>query len=68
MAEPICYINGKRYVLPQGRGETTLLQFLRGALGQGLPGEGQGERGTFTTLYHLARAQLCLNDMEVHAA
>ncbi|KXZ53315.1 hypothetical protein GPECTOR_7g1209 [Gonium pectorale] len=29
-SEPICYINGKRYVLPSGRGEITLLQFLRG--------------------------------------
>jgi hypothetical protein len=27
---PICYVNGKRYELPLGRGEGTLLQFLRG--------------------------------------
>ena len=27
---PICYVNGKRYELPLGRGESTLLQFLRG--------------------------------------
>lgn len=30
-AVPICYVNGKRYELPPGRGEGTLLQFLRGA-------------------------------------
>jgi hypothetical protein len=30
-AVPICYVNGKRYELPLGRGEGTLLQFLRGA-------------------------------------
>lgn len=29
---PICYVNGKRYELPLGRGEGTLLQFLRGGL------------------------------------
>lgn len=29
-AEAIIYINGKRYVLPAGRGEATLLAFLRG--------------------------------------
>lgn len=29
-AEAIIYINGKRYVLPAGRGEATLLTFLRG--------------------------------------
>lgn len=29
-AVPICYVNGKRYELPPGRGEGTLLQFLRG--------------------------------------
>ena len=28
---PICYINGKKYPLPPGRGEATLLQYLRGA-------------------------------------
>lgn len=27
---PFCYINGKRHLLPQGRAEATLLQFLRG--------------------------------------
>jgi hypothetical protein len=31
-ATPICYVNGKRFQLPQGRGEGTLLQFLRGKL------------------------------------
>ncbi len=30
-AEPIAYINGKRHVLPAGRAEVTLLQYLRGA-------------------------------------
>ena len=30
MAEPIVYINGKRHVLPLGRAEVTLLQYLRG--------------------------------------
>jgi hypothetical protein len=29
-ATPICYINGKRIFLPPGRGEVTLLTFLRG--------------------------------------
>ena len=29
-AEPIAYINGKRYVLPAGRAEWPLLKFLRG--------------------------------------
>ena len=28
--EAIAYINGKRFVLPPGRGEVTLLTFLRG--------------------------------------
>jgi hypothetical protein len=28
--ELVCYVNGRRLVLPQGRGEQTLLQFLRG--------------------------------------
>ncbi|GFH18705.1 uncharacterized protein HaLaN_15553, partial [Haematococcus lacustris] len=28
-SEAVCYINGKRWVLPPGRGETTLLAFLR---------------------------------------
>ena len=32
MAEPIAYINGKRFSLPTGRAEVTLLQYLRGAL------------------------------------
>lgn len=32
-AVPICYVNGKRYELPLGRGEGTLLQFLRGERG-----------------------------------
>jgi hypothetical protein len=31
-AKPICYVNGKRYSLPMGRGEATLLQWLRGEL------------------------------------
>lgn len=31
-AIPICYVNGKRYELPLGMGERTLLQFLRGEL------------------------------------
>ena len=30
MAEPIAYINGKRFSLPTGRAEVTLLQYLRG--------------------------------------
>jgi hypothetical protein len=30
-AEAIVYVNGKRHVLPQGRAEATLLQYLRGA-------------------------------------
>ena len=29
-AKPICYVNGKRFDLPLGRGEATLLRFLRG--------------------------------------
>lgn len=29
-SELLCYINGKRQVLPTGRAETTLLQYLRG--------------------------------------
>ena len=28
--EPVAYINGKRFILPPGRGEVTLLTFLRG--------------------------------------
>lgn len=28
--EAVCYINGKRHVLPPGRAEATLLQYLRG--------------------------------------
>lgn len=28
---PICYVNGKRYELPEGRAEATLLQWLRGS-------------------------------------
>jgi hypothetical protein len=31
-AKPICFVNGKRYSLPMGRGEATLLQWLRGEL------------------------------------
>lgn len=27
---PIVYVNGKCFTLPAGRGEATLLQFLRG--------------------------------------
>ena len=26
----VCYVNGKRHVLPEARGDTTLLQWLRG--------------------------------------
>jgi len=26
----IAYVNGKRHVLPEGRGDATLLQWLRG--------------------------------------
>jgi xanthine dehydrogenase/oxidase len=29
---PVCFINGKRHVLPLGRAEATLLQYLRGEL------------------------------------
>lgn len=32
--EPICYVNGKRHVLPPGKAEYTLLQWLRGEFGQ----------------------------------
>ena len=28
---PFCFVNGKKYDLPQGRAEATLLQFLRGS-------------------------------------
>ena len=28
--QPIVYVNGKRYELPEGKAETTLLQYLRG--------------------------------------
>ena len=35
--EAVCYINGKRHVLPPGRGEATLLQYLRGARRVTLP-------------------------------
>lgn len=28
--EPIIYVNGRRYALPEGRGEVTLLSYLRG--------------------------------------
>jgi hypothetical protein len=31
-ATPICYVNGRRYELPAGRGEATLLQWLRGVV------------------------------------
>lgn len=31
-AQPIVYVNGKRHELPPGKAETTLLQYLRGAL------------------------------------
>ena len=30
--EPIVYVNGKRHILPEGNAETTLLQYLRGAI------------------------------------
>ena len=30
--EPIVYVNGKRHILPEGNAETTLLQYLRGAV------------------------------------
>lgn len=29
---PVAYVNGKRYELPQGRAEVTLLTYLRGAV------------------------------------
>ncbi len=31
-SQPIVYVNGKRHELPQGKAETTLLQYLRGTL------------------------------------
>ncbi len=31
--EIICYINGKRYAMPTGRAEATVLQYLRGVFG-----------------------------------
>ena len=27
---PICYVNGKRRILPRGQAELTLLEYLRG--------------------------------------
>lgn len=30
--QPIAYVNGKRHVLPAGRAEATLLQWLRGEI------------------------------------
>lgn len=62
MAEPICYINGKRHVLPQGRGETTLLQFLRGALAEA---PGVGGTSHKNTIKPDQGAQLCVNSIEV---
>ncbi|PNH11767.1 Xanthine dehydrogenase [Tetrabaena socialis] len=49
--DPIFYVNGKRYALPAGRGETTLLQFLRdnGLSGTKL-GCGEGGCGACTVM------------------
>lgn len=30
MDDLFCYVNGKRFILPRGRGECTLLEYLRG--------------------------------------
>lgn len=32
MDDLFCYVNGKRVQLPPGRGECTLLEYIRGAL------------------------------------
>lgn len=36
LSVPICYINGKRHDLPEGRAEVNLLQYLRGAFARAM--------------------------------